>query len=186
MNITRVGVGAWAIGGGGWAFAWGDQDDSESIAAIRHAVERGINWVDTAAIYGLGHSEEVVRQALADIPASERPYVFTKCGLVWDEANRKAPARRIGAAASVRRGVEESLKRLGVERIDLMQMHWPAEDGSPVEEYWRTLTERGAARGCRGRRPCRHAAAAVFGGPPQRRRSGIAVVRRSRRRRHRL
>ena len=141
MNITHVGFGAWAIGGGGWAFGWGDQDDRESIAAIRHAVGRGINWVDTAAVYGLGHSEEMVRQALAEIPAAERPYVFTKCGLVWDEGNHQAPPQRIGAAASLRREVEASLKRLGVERIDLYQMHWPAEDGTPVEEYWRTLTD---------------------------------------------
>jgi aryl-alcohol dehydrogenase-like predicted oxidoreductase len=141
MDITRVGFGAWAVGGGGWAFAWGDQDDRESIAAIRHAIERGINWIDTAAVYGLGHSEEVVRQALAPIPASGRPYVFTKCGLVWDENDRKAPARRIGASASLRRDLEASLRRLGVERIDLFQMHWPPNDGSPIEEYWQTLLD---------------------------------------------
>lgn len=141
MNVTRVGFGAWAIGGGGWAFAWGDQDDGESVAAIRHAVERGINWIDTAAVYGLGHSEEVVRQALAGIPQSERPYVFTKCGLVWDVDNPKTPAKRIGAPARIRTDVEVSLKRLGVERIDLYQMHWPAEDGTPLEDYWRTLID---------------------------------------------
>src|SRR3989441_3381793 len=83
MQITRVGFGAWAIGGGGWTFAWGNQDDADSIAAIRHAVERGINWIDTAAVYGLGHSEEIVARALRDIPADDRPYVFTKAGLVW-------------------------------------------------------------------------------------------------------
>src|SRR3989441_905525 len=83
MQITRVGFGAWAIGGGGWTFAWGNQDDADSIAAIRHAVERGINWIDTAAVYGLGHSEEIVARALRDIPATDRPYVFTKAGLVW-------------------------------------------------------------------------------------------------------
>jgi aryl-alcohol dehydrogenase-like predicted oxidoreductase len=141
MNITRAGFGAWAIGGGGWSFGWGDQDDRESVAAIRHAVARGVNWVDTAAVYGLGHSEEVVRQALAEIPTAERPYVFTKCGLVWDGADRKATPQRVGAAASLRGEVEASLKRLGVERIDLLQMHWPADDGTPVEEYWRTLTD---------------------------------------------
>lgn len=140
MAITRVGFGAWAIGGADWAFAWGSQDDRDSIAAIRHAVERGINWIDTAAIYGLGHSEEVVRQALAGLPAAERPYVFTKCGLVWDEANRVAAPRKVGAAASLRREVEVSLKRLGVERIDLYQMHWPADD-VPLEDYWRTLLD---------------------------------------------
>jgi aryl-alcohol dehydrogenase-like predicted oxidoreductase len=141
MAITRAGFGAWAIGGGGWAFAWGAQDDGESIAAIRHAVSRGINWIDTAAVYGLGHSEEVVRQALAEIPASERPYVFTKCGLVWDADNPTLPAKRTGAPARIRLDVETSLKRLGVERIDLYQMHWPAEDGTPLEDYWRTLLD---------------------------------------------
>ena len=141
MEITRVGFGAWAIGGGGWAFGWGSQDDSESVAAIRHAVHRGVNWIDTAAVYGLGHSEEVVRKALADIPAAERPYVFTKCGLIWDEANPRTPARRVGAPASLRREAEASLKRLGVEVIDLYQMHWPAEDGTPLEVYWQTLVD---------------------------------------------
>lgn len=139
MAITRVGFGAWAIGGPDWAVGWGNQDDSASIAAIRHAVARGINWIDTAAVYGLGHSEEIVRQALAGMPAAERPYVFTKCGLVWDDANRMAAPRQVGAPASIRREVEASLKRLGVERIDLYQMHWPAEDGTALEEYWRTL-----------------------------------------------
>src|ERR1700742_4129575 len=94
MRLTRVGFGAWAIGGGDWAFAWGDQDDTASIAAIRHAVESGINWIDTAAVYGLGHSEEVVAAALADLPEADRPYVFTKGGLVWDPANRSAAPRR--------------------------------------------------------------------------------------------
>ena len=141
MQITRVGFGAWAIGGGGWAFAWGEQDDAESIAAIRHAIDRGINWIDTAAVYGLGHSEEVVARALRDIPRDDRPYVFTKCGLVWDESDRATPPRRVGAPASLRRECEASLRRLGVERIDLYQMHWPAEDGTPLEEYWGTLLE---------------------------------------------
>ena len=141
MEITRVGFGAWAIGGADWAAGWGTQDDRGSIAAIRHAVERGINWIDTAAVYGLGHSEEIVRQALAEIPAGERPYVFTKCGLVWDENDRKAPPRQVGAPASIRREIDASLKRLGVERIDLYQMHWPAEDGTPLEEYWQALLD---------------------------------------------
>ncbi len=141
MHITRVGFGAWAIGGPDWAVGWGAQDDKASVAAIRHAVRRGINWIDTAAVYGLGHSEEVVREALAGIPAGERPYVFTKCGLVWDEKNRKASPRQVGAPTSIRREVEASLKRLGLERIDLYQMHWPAEDGTPLEDYWRTLLD---------------------------------------------
>lgn len=141
MNITPVGFGAWAVGGPGWAGGWGSQDDRQSIAAIRHAVARGVNWVDTAAVYGLGHSEEVVRAALADIPANERPYVFTKCGLVWDEANHAAPPREVGAPDSIRREVEASLRRLGVERIDLYQMHWPAQDGTPLEVYWQALLD---------------------------------------------
>jgi len=141
MRVTRVGFGAWAIGGGGWTFAWGGQDDADSIAAIRHAVERGINWIDTAAVYGLGHSEEVVARALRDIPADDRPYVFTKAGLVWDERNRAAPPRRSGDPLSLRREVEASLRRLDVERIDLYQMHWPAEDGTPLEDYWGTLLQ---------------------------------------------
>src|SRR5262245_16417643 len=95
MQITRVGFGAWAIGGHDWAVGWGRQDDRESIAAIRHAVHLGINWIDTAAVYGLGHSEEIVREALKGIPAAERPYVFTKCGLVWDDADRAAAPRNI-------------------------------------------------------------------------------------------
>ena len=141
MHITRVGFGSWAVGGPDWAVGWGAQDDRDSIAAIRHAVERGINWIDTAAVYGLGHSEEVVRQALAGMPAERRPYVFTECGLRWDPQDRKAPARQVGAAASIRTEVEESLRRLGVERIDLYQMHWPAKDGAPLEEYWQTLLD---------------------------------------------
>ena len=141
MQITRTGFGAWAIGGSGWSFGWGTQDDANSIAAIRHALERGINWIDTAAVYGLGHSEEMVASALQGMPASERPYVFTKCGLVWDEQNHAATPRRIGDPASIRREVEGSLRRLKLERIDLYQMHWPAEDGTPLEAYWRTLLD---------------------------------------------
>jgi aryl-alcohol dehydrogenase-like predicted oxidoreductase len=141
MHITRVGFGAWAIGGPDWAVGWGAQDDRDSVAAIRHAIARGINWIDTAAVYGLGHSEEVVRRALAELPVDKRPLVFTKCGLVWDPNNRQAPPRQVGAPASIRREVEASLKRLGVERIDLYQMHWPAEDGTPLSDYWQTLLD---------------------------------------------
>jgi aryl-alcohol dehydrogenase-like predicted oxidoreductase len=141
MHLTRVGFGAWAIGGGDWAFAWGNQDDDASVAAIRHAVESGINWIDTAAVYGLGHSEEVVAAALADLPERDRPYVFTKGGLVWDPADRSATPRRVGAPTSIRAEVESSLRRLRVERIDLYQMHWPAEDGTTVQEYWQVFTD---------------------------------------------
>lgn len=141
IDITRVGFGAWAIGGAGYAFGWGSQDDEESVAAIRHAVGAGVNWIDTAAAYGLGHSEEVVARALADLPAADRPYVFTKCGMVWDEADPSAPLSQVGQAASIRRELEGSLRRLAVERIDLYQMHWPAQDGTPVEDYWSTLLD---------------------------------------------
>jgi aryl-alcohol dehydrogenase-like predicted oxidoreductase len=145
MNITRVGFGSWAVGGGDWAMGWGNQDDAESIDAIQYAVRAGVNWIDTAAIYGLGRSEEVVAAALADIPLSERPYVFTKCGLIGDAENPTASPRRIGKASSIKEEVEGSLRRLGVERIDLYQMHWPANDGTPLAEYWQALLDLKAA-----------------------------------------
>jgi len=141
MNITRAGFGSWAVGGGDWAVGWGDQDDEASIAAIRHALARGVNWIDTAAIYGLGRSEEVVAKALRGIPKSELPYVFTKCGMIGDPAKPEDMPKRVGAPASIRREVEGSLKRLGVERIDLYQMHWPANDGTKLEDYWQTLLD---------------------------------------------
>ncbi|MGB8602998.1 MAG: aldo/keto reductase [Rhizomicrobium sp.] len=140
IAITRIGFGAWAAGGSDWAYGWGGQEDAQSIATIRRAVDAGINWIDTAAVYGLGHSEEIVGKALADIPANDRPFVFTKAGFVGDEKNPHAEPAKIGNAASLRREVEASLKRLGVERIDLCQMHWPAEDVG-LEEYWSTLLD---------------------------------------------
>src|SRR5437660_1141242 len=136
LQITQVGFGAWAIGGGGWAYGWGSQDDADSIAAIRHAVNRGINWIDTAAIYGLGHSEEVVGRALREIPAVERPYVFTKGGMVPDPSRPFEEPQRNLRPESIRKEVEASLRRLGVERIDLYQFHWPDGLGTPVEESW--------------------------------------------------
>jgi aryl-alcohol dehydrogenase-like predicted oxidoreductase len=141
MQITRVGFGAWALGGGDWAVGWGNQEDTASVAAIHHAVSRGVNWIDTAAVYGLGRSERVVGMALRDIPPGERPFVFTKCGLVWDEANPKAMPRQSANPDSIRREVEASLQRLGVEQIDLYQVHWPSEDGTPVEQYWQTMLD---------------------------------------------
>jgi aryl-alcohol dehydrogenase-like predicted oxidoreductase len=135
MMITRIGVGAWAIGGGGWAFAWGPQDDNESIAAIRAALDRGINWIDTAAIYGLGHSEEVVARALAG--RSKRPYVFTKCERVWNERREIGKSLK---ADSIRREVEASLRRLKLDVIDLYQIHWPEPD-EDIEEGWSTMAE---------------------------------------------
>jgi len=125
LQLTTVGFGAWAAGGGGWAFGWGPQNDEDSIASIRRALEHGINWIDTAAVYGLGHSEEVVRLALEGIPAASRPYIFSKCGLVWDEDDPAVPPRQVLQPESIRRECEASLRRLGVERIDLYQFHWP-------------------------------------------------------------
>jgi aryl-alcohol dehydrogenase-like predicted oxidoreductase len=140
MHVSRVGFGSWAVGGD-WAVGWGSQDDRDSIAAIRHAVSRGVNWIDTAAIYGVGHSEEVVAAALSTIPPSERPYVFTKCGLLSDPLDRSAMPKQVGAPACLRREIEGSLRRLQVDCIDLYQMHWPAEDGTPIEAYWQTLLD---------------------------------------------
>jgi aryl-alcohol dehydrogenase-like predicted oxidoreductase len=141
FQITTVGFGSWAIGGGGWAFGWGPQDDEESLATMRHALELGINWIDTAAVYGLGHSEEVVGKLLGELPASERPLVFTKCGLTWDVNNPMQTARRILTPETIRRECEASLRRLGVERIDLYQFHWPDESGTPVEDSWNTMVK---------------------------------------------
>ena len=141
MQLSAVGFGAWATGGGGWAFGWGPQDDTASIASIRYALERGVNWIDTAAVYGLGHSEEVVRQALQDRSPRERPYVFTKCGMVWDERDRSAAPRQVLKPASIRAECEASLRRLGVERIDLYQIHWPDQTGTPIEDSWATMVQ---------------------------------------------
>jgi aryl-alcohol dehydrogenase-like predicted oxidoreductase len=136
LQITTVGFGSWAVGGGGWAFGWGPQDDADSQRAIVHAVENGVNWIDTAAVYGLGHSEEVVGKALTKLPAGDRPLVFTKCGLTWNPDEPMAAARRISQPASLRRECEASLRRLGVDRIDLLQIHWPDESGVPAEDSW--------------------------------------------------
>ncbi|MCG6922333.1 MAG: aldo/keto reductase [Acidobacteria bacterium] len=135
-EITTVGFGAWAAGGGGWAFSWGPQDDEASVAAILHALDKGVNWIDTAAVYGLGHSEEVVGRALAKIPAGERPYVFTKCGLNWSGLDPMTQPKRDSRPSRIREECEASLRRLGVETIDLYQFHWPDQTGTPVEESW--------------------------------------------------
>lgn len=136
LQITPIGFGAWAIGGSGWDFAWGHQEDADSIAAIRRALELGVNWIDTAAVYGIGHSEEIVAQALKDWRGS-RPYVFTKCVLRWDD---KGHVSQNHTAGSIRRECEESLRRLQVEVIDLYQMHWPPVDNGPgLEEAWQTM-----------------------------------------------
>lgn len=136
LEITTVGFGAWAIGGGGWSFGWGPQDDKESERTMRRAISLGINWIDTAAVYGLGHSEEVVGHFLRSLPISERPFVFTKCGLIWDERNPMQQPKRVLKPDSIRAECEASLRRLGIERIDLYQFHWPDETGTPIEDSW--------------------------------------------------
>jgi len=136
LEITTVGFGSWAIGGSGWSFGWGPQDDNASIDSMRRAIELGVNWIDTAAVYGLGHSEEVVGRFVRSLPASERPYVFTKCGLIWDERNRMQEPKRVLKPESIRAECEASLRRLGIERIDLYQFHWPDETGTPIEDSW--------------------------------------------------
>jgi aryl-alcohol dehydrogenase-like predicted oxidoreductase len=143
LELSPVGLGAWAIGGE-WQFGWGPQDDADSIGTIHRAVELGMNWIDTAAVYGIGHSEEIVGRALREMPAGNRPYVFTKCSLPWDAAGTVFHSLQ---AASIRKEVEGSLRRLQTDRIDLYQIHWPAWPSSPpgyqaagsVEEAWETM-----------------------------------------------
>jgi aryl-alcohol dehydrogenase-like predicted oxidoreductase len=137
LFITPVGFGAWAIGGAGWEFAWGKQNDYDSVAAIHRALELGVNWIDTAAVYGLGHSEEIVAQALETWPGP-RPYVFTKCGLRWDA---KGQTHRFLGSASIRQECENSLRRLNVDVIDLYQIHWPVEDTEELEDGWDTMAQ---------------------------------------------
>ncbi len=133
LQITPIGFGAWALGGGDWAFSWGAQEDQDSIAAIHRALDHGVNWIDTAAVYGLGHSEEVVGRALKG--RSDKPYIFTKCERRWDEKGNIVKTLR---ADSVREECENSLRRLGVEVIDLYQIHWP-EPPEQIEEGWEAM-----------------------------------------------
>jgi aryl-alcohol dehydrogenase-like predicted oxidoreductase len=135
LAITPVGVGSWAIGGGGWAFAWGAQDDTQSITAIRAALEAGWNWIDTAAVYGLGHSEEIVAKALEGV--SPQPYVFTKCERIWDESGQILKSLK---RDSIRKECENSLRRLKRDTIDLYQIHWPEPD-EDVEKGWEALLQ---------------------------------------------
>ena len=135
IDLTPIGVGAAAMGGGGWQYAWGPQDDRESIAAIHTALDGGANWIDTAALYGLGHSEEVVARALAERAC--RPYVFTKCALVWNQAGEITASLK---ADSIRRECESSLRRLKMDAIDLYQIHWPNPD-EDIEEGWGAMAK---------------------------------------------
>ncbi len=142
LHITIIGFGSWAVGGGDYAFGWGPQDDDDSVAAIRRAVDAGINWIDTAPVYGLGRAEHVVARALKELGSSRRPYLFTKCSLVWEGGAISHTLK----AASLRKEVDDSLRRLGCETIDLYQIHWPAMPGSgdpdsDIEEGWDTLLE---------------------------------------------
>lgn len=133
LRLTAIGFGAWAAGGGGWAFAWGPQDDKDSIAAIHRALDLGVNWIDTAAVYGLGHSEEVVGRALKS--TSHKPYVFTKCARVWDSKGDISKNLK-----QIRHEVEDSLRRLQIETIDLYQVHWPEPD-EDIEEAWAVMAD---------------------------------------------
>lgn len=135
LALTSIGVGAWAIGGGGWAFAWGKQDDNDSVAAIQAMIHQGVNWIDTAPVYGFGHSEEVVGRAIKGL--EKKPYIFTKCARRW---NDQGEIVKIIKRHSVIEECENSLKRLGVDTIDLYQMHWPEPD-EDIEEGWGAMAE---------------------------------------------
>ncbi|MCU0482495.1 MAG: aldo/keto reductase [Anaerolineae bacterium] len=164
LHITPVGVGAWAMGGAGWEYAWSSQDDNDSIAAIHRALDLGVNWIDTAAVYGLGHSEEVVARAVKGM--TNKPYIFTKCSLVWGADRTIYSSLK---ADSVRREVEDSLRRLQIEQIDLYQIHWP--DPEPeIEEGWQTLVELQQAG------KIRHIAVSNFSADQMRRAMSIAPI----------
>jgi aryl-alcohol dehydrogenase-like predicted oxidoreductase len=141
MNITVVGAGTWAIGGSGWKYGWGPQDDASSVRALRHALDLGVNWIDTAAVYGRGHAEEIVGTAIKPIPDGDRPYIFTKCGLRWSDADPFGDPMRDLRPDCVRMECEASLRRLGVERIDLYQFHWPDSTGTEVEDSWGAMCD---------------------------------------------
>src|SRR5262245_33143441 len=135
LHITSIGFGAWAIGGGGWAFAWGAQDEADSVASIREELARRSSWIDPAAVYCLGHWEEVVAKALEGV--AKRPHVFTKCARIWDENRQIGKSLK---AASIRRECEASLRRLKVDVIDLYQLHWP-EPPEDIDEGWQTMVK---------------------------------------------
>jgi aryl-alcohol dehydrogenase-like predicted oxidoreductase len=161
MLISPIGLGTWALAGPGWPHSWGPQDDDTSVATIRAAVEAGINWIDTAPFYGLGHAEEIVGRAISRFSGADRPLIFTKCGLAWDTQHPAEPPRKIATPASMQREVDASLRRLGVEQIDLYFVHWPGDglpltwpaeepdgpvpDATPLETYWETMASLKAA-----------------------------------------
>jgi len=172
LNITRIGIGAWAIGGGKWEFGWGPQDDQQSISAIRAGLDLGINWIDTAAAYGLGHSETIVGRAVLGLES--RPYIFTKCSLVWDEAGKISHNLQ---ADSIRRECEASLKRLGLDAIDLYQIHWPAWKGAEESASPGSIEEAlGALAELRDQGKIRHIGVSNFDVQQMRRAQGIAPI----------
>lgn len=145
FTISPIGLGTWAIAGSGWEFGWGEQNDAESLAALEYAVERGVNWIDTAAVYGLGHAEEIVGKLLRRVPPSRRPLVFTKGSLVWDRTSRQISHSL--SPESLEREIDDSLRRLQIETIDLYQIHWPAfPSGGPDEGIEAALTMLARAR----------------------------------------
>src|SRR5690242_18050656 len=172
LNITRIGIGAWAIGGGKWEFGWGPQDDQQSIAAIRAGLDLGINWIVTAAAYGLGHSETIVGRAAKGL--KRRPYIFTKCSLVWDDHGKISHNLQ---ADSIRRECEASLKRLGLDAIDLYQIHWPAWKGAEESASPGSIEEAlGALAKLRDQGKIRHIGVSNFGVQQMRRAQRIAPI----------
>src|SRR6202140_1099940 len=172
LGITPIGIGAWAIGGGKWEFAWGPQDDNSSIAAIHAGLDRGMNWIDTAAVYGLGHSETVVGHAIQGLRT--RPYVFTKCSLVWDESGKISHNLQ---ADSIRREAEASLERLGVDAIDLYQIHWPAWSGNPESASPGSIEEAvGALAKLKEEGKIRHIGVSNFNAQQMQRAQSVATI----------
>src|SRR6266851_567931 len=172
LKITPIGIGAWAIGGGKWEFAWGHQDDAESIAAIHAGLDHSMNWIDTAAVYGLGHSETVVGRAVKGL--TKRPYIFTKCSLVWDKSGKISHDLQ---AASIRRECESSLKRLKVDTIDLYQIHWPAWRGAPESASPGSIEEAvGALAKLKAEGKVRHVGVSNFDAQQMQRALGVAPI----------
>jgi aryl-alcohol dehydrogenase-like predicted oxidoreductase len=172
LKITPIGIGAWAIGGGQWEFGWGSQDDNESRDAIHAGLDRGINWIDTAAAYGLGHSETVVGKAVKGLRT--RPYIFTKCSLVWNKSGKISHNLQ---AASIRREAESSLKRLELDTIDLYQIHWPAWSGGPESESPGSIEEAvGAMAELKAEGKIRHIGVSNFNAHQMQRAMSVAPI----------